>query len=79
MDLQEQINKLRKDLDDLNEEYYRNNYNTHQDYNKEVYFNVRIKVPVYTTKPTTCVVGELCSNGGKLWHCSAANTWTAQT
>jgi hypothetical protein len=74
--LQEQVDKLRKDLNDLNEEFYRNNYSTHQDFNKTVYFNARVKVPHYDTLPTTCTVGELAETGGKLRVCSASNTWT---
>jgi hypothetical protein len=79
MTTDEQIAELNKKIDDLNDEYYSNNFTSHQDFNKRSYFNSALKVPVYTTKPSVCEIGEICSNGGKLWHCSAANTWTAQT
>ena len=37
--------------------------------------------PKYSTAPTTCEVGEayLNTGNGKLYVCSSANTWTAQT
>jgi hypothetical protein len=78
-DLQAQINTLKQDLQALNDEMYRGNFSAHQDFNKTSYFNTRLRVPVYTTKPSTCEIGEVCSNGGKLWHCSTTNNWTAQT
>jgi len=78
-ELQAQINKLQRDLQDLTDEVYANNFSAHTDFNKTSYFNTRLRVPVYTTKPSTCEIGEVCSNGGKLWHCSAVNTWSSQT
>jgi hypothetical protein len=78
-DLQNQILQLKKDLNDLNQEFYRTNFSGQQDFPKYSNFTTRLRVPVYATKPATCDIGEICSNGGKLWHCSAANTWTAQT
>lgn len=74
-----EIAQLKADIEALKAEYFRNNFSAHQDFDKTSFFNTRLKVPVYTTKPTTCEIGEVVSNGGKLWHCSAANTWTAQT
>jgi hypothetical protein len=78
-DLQKRIEKLERDLQDLNDEIYRTNFSAQQDFNKSSTFTTRLRVPVYTTKPTSCDIGEICSQGGKLWHCSAANTWTNQT
>lgn len=73
------INELEKKLQDLSEAYYRNNFTANQDFNKVSRFNSRIKIPVVTALPTTCEIGELCSYSAKLYHCSASNTWTAQT
>jgi hypothetical protein len=36
----------------------------------------RLQVPVYAANPATCTVGEICVSGGKLYVCSATNTWT---
>lgn len=75
-DLQNQIDKLRKDFDDLNSEVYSNNFSSLQDFNKFSRFNNRLKVPVYGTAPATCEVGEVICVGGKLKVCSSANTWS---
>lgn len=76
-----EIQKLRKDLDDLIAEVYRNNFSSSQDFTKYSRFNSRIKFPTYATAPTTCEVGEAYVNtgDGKLYICSSANTWSAQT
>jgi hypothetical protein len=75
-DLQSQINKLQKDLNDLNDEIYLNNFTGHQDFNKYINFTSRLKVPHYTALPATCDVGEIIEYNGKLYIASALNTWT---
>lgn len=77
--MQEEINTLRSELQELTEEVYRGNFTSQQDFNKYANFTVRMKVPVVTALPASCEIGELISYGGKLYHCSASNTWTAQT
>lgn len=74
-DYENRIKKLEKDLKDLTQEVYRNNFTSNQDFNKFVRFNSRLKVPHYTTLPTTCEVGEICEQGGELNICTTANTW----
>ena len=81
--MQEQINnlieenkKLMRDLQDLTDEVYRNNYSAHQDFNKAVNFNARLKVPHYDTAPATAEIGEIIEVGGKLYICSSANTFS---
>lgn len=74
-----ELQKLKKDLQDLIDEVYRNNFTSHQDFNKYSNFTSRIKIPVVTALPSTCEIGELVSYNGKLYHASALNTWTAQT
>lgn len=78
-EIDKRIAKLERDLQDLNDEVYKTNFTAQQDFPKNANFTSRLKIPVYTTKPAKCDVGELCSNGGKLWHCSSTDTWTAQT
>ena len=75
-DLQAQIDKLTRDLNDLISEVYTNNFSSSQDFNKFSRFNTRLQVPTLAATPTTCEVGELCCVSGKLRVCSAANTWT---
>ncbi len=77
-DFQKQLDQLRRDFDSLNSEYYLNNFSSSKDENKYVRFNTRVKVPTVTAVATVCEIGELCvvSSTGKLYVCSAANTWT---
>lgn len=74
-DLQKQIEKLKSDLDMLSQNFYKNNFSSHQDFNKSCNFTTKLKVPSYSTLPL-CEVGEVCESGGKLFICSATNTWT---
>lgn len=75
-ELQKQIDQLKADLKSLNDEFYNNNFSAHQEFNKYSNFSTRLKVPHYTSNPSTCQVGEIIENGGKLYICSAVNTWT---
>lgn len=75
-ELQKQIDQLRRDIQDLNDEFYRTNFSGQQDFPKYSNFTTRLKIPHYDTRPGKCDVGELIENGGKLYLCSAANTWT---
>lgn len=75
-DLQNQIDKLKKDLQAINDEFYLNNFSSSQDFNKYSRFNTRLKVPHYDSLPAVCEVGELAESAGKLRICSAANTWS---
>jgi hypothetical protein len=80
-DTQKQIDDLKKQIQSLQDEYYRNNFTGSQDFNKYSRFNTRIKFPTLAASPATCEIGEayVNSGNGKLYICSAANTWTAQT
>lgn len=73
-----QIEMLRQQLESLQAEFYKNNFSGSQDFNKYVRFNARIKVPTYSSAPSVCEIGELYVNSGtgKLYVCSAANTWS---
>ena len=75
-ELQKQIDQLRRDIQDLNDEFYRTNFSGQQDFPKYSNFTTRLKIPHYDTRHGKCDVGELIENGGKLYLCSAANTWT---
>jgi hypothetical protein len=75
-DPQQQINQLRSQIEALSSEFHANNFVGSQDFNKYVRFNTRLKVPKYSTAPSTCEVGEIIEVAGKLKICSATNTWT---
>lgn len=70
-----EVARLKKDLKDLTDEMYRNNFSAHQDFNKSVSFNTKLKIPVYISLPATCEVGELVVKSGKLYVCSSPNTF----
>ena len=74
-DTQEQINKLRQDLDDLIAEMYKNNFSASQDFNKASNFTTKLKIPKISLSQA-CEVGEIGENSGKLYLCSATNVWT---
>lgn len=75
-DIQNKVAQLEKDFQALSQEFYRNNFSAHQDFNKYSNFTSRVKVPHYDSLPATCEVGEIAESSGKLRICSAANTWT---
>ena len=79
-DLALRVAKLERDLFDLNQEVYQNNFNGSQDFNKYSRFNSRLKVPSYASNPTIGEVGEIIEVGGKLKICTVASltapTWT---
>lgn len=68
--------RLWADFKALSEEFYRNNFSARQDFVKYSNFTTRLKVPHYSATPSTGEVGEIIEVGGKLYVCSAANTWT---
>ena len=76
MDTQQQIDQLKRQLQDLSNEVYQNNFSARKDYIKYSNFITMLKVPSYSSLPATCEIGELVESGGKLKICSAANTWT---
>lgn len=76
MTTEETIAKLQKDLRDLTDEVYLNNFTSHRDFNKVCHFNNRLKVPVVASLPTQCDIGEVVAYGGKLYVASAVNTFT---
>jgi hypothetical protein len=76
-ELQRQINILRQDLAKLNSEFYNGNFSSQQDFTKYSNFTTRLKIPVYTDKPTKCDIGEIVAlTSGTYYACKATNTWT---
>lgn len=73
---QEQIDTLRSDLQNLNQEVYRNNFSGHQDFNKNSNFTSKLKIPHYDIPPIIGEVGEIIEVGGVLLICSSSNSFT---
>jgi hypothetical protein len=76
-DLKKRIDKLERDFTDLNNEMYKSNFSGQQDFPKYSNFTSHLRIPVYDTKPATCDVGEICSNNGQVYVCTAGNVWVA--
>ncbi len=74
--IEEQLQILRNDLINLQTEVFRNNFSSHQDFNKFSNFTTRLKIPHYDSIPPVGEVGELIEAGGALWICSSPNTFT---
>ena len=75
-DLKTQLNKLKKDIEALNQEIYLNNFSASQDFNKKSNFTTNLIIPKYNALPSTCEQNEVVGVGGKLYICSKQNTWT---
>lgn len=76
MNQEEEIKKLRAELESLKSAFYANNFPSSQDFFKYVRFNSRLKVPHVDTLPATCETGEVFEYSGDLYICSAADTPT---
>lgn len=74
--IQEQIDVLRANLKSLTDEVYRNNFSSHQDFNKSSNFTSRLKIPHYDLIPIVGEIGEIIEVGGFLLICSSPNTFT---
>lgn len=74
--IEEQLQILRTDLDSLKQEIFRNNFSSHQDFNKFSNFTTRLKIPHYDAVPPVGEVGELIEVDGVLLICSSANSFS---
>lgn len=72
--LQDQVTKLKGDLDNLSQAFYKNNFSSSQTFTKDIICQTRLKVPHYTSAPTICEVGDLIEIAGVLYICTVANT-----
>ena len=76
LDPQTQINMIKQEIEAISAQLNLNNFEGSQDFNKYSRFNTRLKVPSYTSAPSTCEIGEIIEVSGELQICSAADTWT---
>jgi len=78
-DLTDRLGKLQGSFDTLAQGFYKNNFTSHQDFNKSCNFTFSLQIPLYTTLPTTNNLGEICaySTAGtvNLMISTATNTW----
>ncbi len=69
----EEFEKLKRDLQELTDEFYANNFTSSKDYNKYSRFNSRLKVPTVSANPIVGEVGDIVSVGGVLKICTVAS------
>lgn len=76
-ELEDLVKRLQKDLGDVSGLVYKNNFGSTQTFNKDSVFTARLRVPVYSSAPTTAEIGDLIAVAGKLYICTTAgNTGT---
>jgi hypothetical protein len=73
-ELKGQVQKLRTELDSLSQSFFKNNFSSSQSFTKDVTFQTRLRVPIYTSAPSICEVGDLICIAGVLYICTVANT-----
>lgn len=78
MENQELINRidqLEKKIESLKQEFYNQNFSAYQTFPKYSNFTTALKVPNYSSAPTSAQVGEIIEISGKLYICSSADTF----
>lgn len=71
-ELKDQIVRLQNQVNDLSGQFFKNNFTSSQTFNKDVVFNTRLRVPVYSSAPTNAEIGDLIAVAGKLYICTTA-------
>lgn len=74
--MQEEIQKLQQQINELNERIDTDNFSKLKVEMKDVYFEKKVRLFNKSANLAVCQTGELSVVGGKLYICSAANTWT---
>lgn len=72
-ELQAQVVKLQSSLNDLSGAFYKNNFSSSQTFNKDVVFQSRLRVPVFSSAPSVAEVGDLICVSAKLYICTSTN------
>ena len=73
---QKEIDDLKREVEELRQIMFKNNFSNLQVFTKDVQFLSKIKVFNKTANLSACQTGELSVVGGKLYICSATDTWT---
>jgi hypothetical protein len=73
--IEEQITRVIRQVEELSQAFYKNNFSSEQIFPKSCNFTTKLKIPSYTVLPT-CQVGEIAESGGILYICSATDVWT---
>lgn len=73
------ITKLESIVDNLTQQFFKNNFSSSQTFNKDAVFTTRLKLPVYTVAPSVGEVGDVISftdgsGAGQMYICTVAGT-----
>jgi hypothetical protein len=72
--LQDQIQKLFNKVGELEGLVNKNNFNSTQTFNKACIFSDRLRIPVFSSAPTTAEIGDVFSDtSGKVYVCTTAS------
>jgi len=71
-EIENQLVKLRTDLENLSQQFFKNNFTTSQTFTKDIICTTRLKVPHYTSAPSVGEVGDVIEVGGTLFICTTA-------
>jgi len=74
--LKQQISVLKQEIEELRQVSTKNNFSGLQVFDKAVQFNNKIKVLNKAANLAKCQTGELSVVAGKLYICSATDTWS---
>lgn len=75
MTLEEQLKVLSNEVYSLKDEFYKDRFTSKEIKTKEIIYKNILILEQKSATPSVCVVGSLCVVGGKLYVCSASNTW----
>ena len=75
-DLQNEVQRLKNEIADMRTILNKDNFSSIQIFNKEIQLNSRVRLFNKTANLSTCNTGELSVVAGKLYICSATDTWT---
>lgn len=67
------LTKLQSQVDTLSGAFYKNNFTSSQQFNKDCVFSSRLRVPVFDSAPTVAEVGDVMAISGVLYICTTAS------
>lgn len=73
--LQKTVDTLKTELKALADEFHKNNFSAHQDFQKASNFVTRLNIPKYTSLPITCETNDIVGVNGILYICQSTNIW----
>ena len=74
--LQKDVDTLKTELKALADEFHKNNFSAHQDFNKVSNFTTRLNIPKYTSLPVICETNDVIGVNGIAYICQSQNVWS---